>query len=318
MPPILKMTHGPQHYGPAITRSLVTDQTGENLLDVNGGAVWAFDVAEGLGVDPAAGESMWFVPGDLQRQYMLSEWKFISSAAGRYMGMLSRGSIPGAGTIGYYLLGVESNDFLSIVSVTGAGDAVLQAVNILAMDENEIFRLQSWVITSYDGNTQDITIEHISHGKVSNAPGAAAYNLGAIADPCFLDLKVDGGVTQTVTFASGDAIIIANGTLAALTPLGVALVIMDQIAGVRAWVPAGTTATVIATDTWGNAGSIDIEVAAADDANATLGYPLVLGAGAVIQNRIADNDRIRGFSGLIGGHGGNTAQWVRSFAISGV
>jgi hypothetical protein len=318
MPPIVYRTHGPDRTGGgSLTRNLITDQTPETVLDVNAGAVWAFNAVEGLGVAAAAGESIWYFPGDLERQYMLSEWKFITSAAGRYMGMVARASTPGAGALGYYILGINSNNFLSIVSVTGAGDAVLGAVAITAMVENEIFRLQARVIASYAANTQDIAVEHISHGKVSNTPGAAAYNLAAIADPCFLDLKVDGGATQTVTFAAADAIIVANGTLAALTPLGVALVIMNQIAGVRAWVPAATTATVIATNTWGPSGSIDIEVAAADDANAVLGYPLAAGAGAVVQNRLASNARIRGFNGVIGGRSGNTAGWVRSYAISG-
>lgn len=317
MPPIIKNMHGPWRYGPSITRNLITDQTPETIIDVNGGAVWAFNVLEGLGVAPAGAQSLWYFPGDLQRQYMLSEWRYVSSAAGRYMGMVARAATPGAGTLGYYLLGVQNSNTVRIVGVTGAGDAVLATAAIPALELTEIFRLQAWVLTNYGANTQNIILEQLSRARVSNTPGAANYNLAAIGDPCNFNLDIDGGVTQTITFSSLDAIVIANGGLGALTNVGVAAVLNDQMVGGYAMVPTGATYVVIYTNTWASSGAIDID-AVVLDANAAFGFPVVEATGSATQVRVLNNDRIRGFSGVIGGHGGNTASWVRSFAISGV
>lgn len=319
MPPIRinkhAQNHGQDRYGPAISRDLIAVQTLENLAEVAGAGLWGFNASEGLGVGAAAAESRWYFPGDLRRQHMFSEWKFISSAAGRYMGMLARASAPGAGSIGYYLLGIKNNTTVALSTVTGAGTTDLATAAITALEENELFRLESWVLTSYAGNAQTLILDHISQGKASNSPGAANYDLTLVADPCFLDVKVDGGTVQVITFASTDPLIAAFN---AVTNAEVAAVINSQIVGARAWVPAAATYVVIATNTWGNAGSVDVDAAPVDDANTVLGFSLVAGAGTSVQVASSDNSRLRGFSGLIGGHVGNTAQWARSFSLDGV
>jgi hypothetical protein len=251
---------------------------------------------------------------------MSTNWKYISSAAGRYFGMMARASAPGAGTLGFYLLGIKTTNTLVIAEVTGAGTTDLATAAINNLAAQDLINLEAWIITSYDGNTQNIVLNYNYHATVTTNPPAAAYNLAAVFDPCSIDVTVDGGAPHTVTFASGDPIVVANGGFGALTNAGVAEVINSQISafGATAFVPAGTQQTSITTNTPGSTGRILVSAGAPDDANSVLLFPTSVRINGNVQARVANNNRLHGFSGLTGGRGGNTAQWARSFRVDGV
>ena len=200
----------------------------------------------------------------------------------------------------------------------GITDLATQAITALLPLE----RYRQTLTTRYDVvlGTQTLSAEYLGRARQTNSPGAANYNLAAIADPCYLRLEVDG-VDTDVEFASGDALVIANGGLGALTNAGVAAVINDQVATCRAWVPTAATYVAVSSLLWGSTGTIRAEVPGTlADANTALAFPTPGAAVAGEQFTITgtDNNFVQGFNGARGGYVANTACYLRSYTLEGL
>jgi phage tail sheath protein FI len=120
---------------------------------------------------------------------------------------------------------------------------------------------------------QDVTIVGVQ--ALVTSGNAGAYNLNAIdgGNPVLLTLKVDGGITQTITFASTDAIIVANGGFSALTAAGAAHVINSQILEAEAnYSGAGV---LLRSDTYGSASIIQVTGGTANDLTNGFNYSTV-------------------------------------------
>jgi len=296
------------------------------MVGVIGGTLWTFAVGEGFGSAAVAGASFWYFPGELPNQKQTWEWKYNAHTATGAWGGLTRvnyhsATDPGGGaitTIGYYFLRMRNDDSFRLSRITDAGITDLGTAAITTLYSGEIYR--QTLTTRYDQSSgaQSLLAEYFGRARTSNAPGAAAYNLAAIADPCVLRVEADG-VNRDVTFASGDPLIAAFN---AVTNAEVADVINAQIgAYVRAWVPAAATYVAISSLLFGASGQVRIVAAAPlDDANTALAYAL-LGPGNVGEYHAlasADNTFVMGFNGARGGYVADTSTYLRYYALEGI
>lgn len=335
MPPIFVSRHGQPSGGgvgglpagtPLVSRDFITDQTWRRLAGIIGGTLWTFAAGEGFGSAAAVGSSFWYFPGDLPNQRQTWEWKYNSHVATGAWGGLSRvnyhtSTDPGGGaitTVGYYFLRMRNNDSFRLSRVTDAGISDLGTAAVNALFEGEIYRQQ--LTTRYDtaSGVQTLLAEYTGRARTANNPGAATYNLTAVADPCTLRVEADG-VDRDVTFASGDPLIAAFN---AVTNAEVAAVINAQIgAYVRAWVPAASTYVALSSLRFGASGSIRVVVPGVlDSANDALAFPL-LGPGNVGEYdalNAADNTFTVGFNGARGGYVANTSTYLRYYSLEGI
>lgn len=341
MPPILPYRHGQSTGAGSIgglsptapvvhTRNFITDQTWHLLVGPIGSTLWNFVAGAdgGFGSLATAASSFWYFPGSLPRQKQTWEWQFNAAAAGGSYGGMSRLNYhsttdPSGGaitTIGYYFTRIRNGDtfYISRIDNAGVTNLVTQAL-AAAMYPLERHRTTMTCLYNPILGTQALRAEYIGRARISNTPGAANYNLAAIADPCYLRVSVDG-VDTDVEFASGDALVIANGGLGALTNAGVAAVINNQVATARAWVPTAATYVAISSLTWGALGTIAVEVPGTlDDANTALAYPVAAAtAGEYYALESADVNFLYGFNGARGGYTANTGCFLRSYTIEAV
>jgi hypothetical protein len=280
-------------------------------VDPTGAPVWGFSAVEGLGVAAAAGAQTLLVsPGGSVSQKVTSDWKVITNAGAADFGMVGRWK--NAAT-GFYFARLRGLNSFRLSEWNGAVLSDLGTQAVTAVVENEILRIS---LEASVGASQSLVANYSSRAKVSNTPGAAAYNLTLVADPCTLRLVVDG-VNRDVVFASGDALVVANGGLAALTNAGVAAVINNQFGTVcRAWVPAATTFVIVSSLAYGTSGSMAVGVAPANNANAQLVFPVAAAVlGDAFKLNAFDATLPTGFWGICGGFSGNSACWCRNYTV---
>jgi hypothetical protein len=334
MPPITRILHGQSSGGvggisagtPLLSRDFITDQTWRRMAGILGSTLWTFTAGEGFGSAAAVASSFWYFPGDLPNQKQTWEWKYNSHTATGAWGGLTRlnyhsATDPSGGaitTVGYYFLRMRNNDSFRLSRVTDAGITDLGTAAVTTLFEGEIYR--QYLTTRYDTSSgvQSLLAEYAGRARSSNTPGAAAYNLTAIADPCVLRVEADG-VNRDVTFASGDPLIAAFN---AVTNAEVAAVVNAQIGTyVRAWVPAASTYVALSSLRFGSSGSVRIVAAAPlDDANTALAFPLI-GPGNVgeyLPLSAADNTFVVGFNGARGGYVATTSTYLRFYSLEGI
>lgn len=117
-----------------------------------------------------------------------------------------------------------------------------------------------------------------------DAANLETFNLNAIAAGAAttLTVAVDAGITQTITFASTDPIVVANGGYAALTAAGAAAVVNSQIIGGEAGYV--TTQFTIYSDRFGSGSVIQVTGGTANDAGNGFDFPTVAETGSVGSN----------------------------------
>ena len=171
-----------------------------------------------------------------------------------------------------------------------------QTFNLLAGSAESPTGTRTSVIRfNYDnggGAQTDQDAELIGVQAFLTSGNAGAYNLNGIdgGNPVTLTVKVDGGITQTITFASTDAIIVGNGGFAALTAAGAAHVINSQIVdGEANYSGAGVT---LRSDTYGSDSIIQVTGGNANDA--TLGFDFSLVAASSIGSNVGDLSAVTG------------------------
>lgn len=315
---------------PLLSRDFITDQTWHLMTSILGSTLWNFVAGAdgGFGSAAGAGASFWYFPGGLPRQKQTWDFQYNTHAAGGAWGGLSRlnyhsSTDPSGGaitTIGYYFLRMRNNDSFRLSRVDNAGIADLATQAITALDALERYRQTLTILYNPALGTQSFSAQYLGRARTRNSPGAANYNLAAVADPCYLRVEVDG-VDVDVEFASGDALVVANGGLGALTNAGVAAVINDQVASARAWVPTGATYVDISSLLYGSSGTIRCRVPGIlDDANTVLAFPTPASAVAGEQFTLtaSDNTFVNGFNGARGGYVANTACFLRSYTLEGL
>jgi phage tail sheath protein FI len=158
-------------------------------------------------------------------------------------------------TFNFFVNSVETDDPGSVAAV-GAG-GVRNANMRITWDNGA------------GSNTTNVDFQGIQAETDNTASAAATYNLNGIAAGAdtTITLRVDGGIVQTITFSSTDAIVIANGGYAALTPAGVAHVINDQAVDCHAFYNGNVV--WIKSDTYG---SDSIMQVTGGTANAVIGF----------------------------------------------
>jgi phage tail sheath protein FI len=135
--------------------------------------------------------------------------------------------------------------------------------------ESPVGTRTSTIRFNYDngaGAQTDQDAELIGVQAVITSGNAGAYNLNAIdgGNATTLTIRIDGGITQTITFDSADAIIVANGGYAALTAAGAAHVINSQILDAEAnYSGAGV---LLRPDTYGTNSTVQVTGGNANDA----------------------------------------------------
>lgn len=134
----------------------------------------------------------------------------------------------------------------------------------------------------------DVNIDGV-RAIVNNSPGAATYNLSGIAAGAAttLGIAIDGGFTQTITFASTDPLI---SNYAAVTPEEVSDVINDQLIGGKADF-SGNVVTV-RSDTFGSNSSIQVSAGSPNDANSVISFTTTLQTS--VGNDVADITAVTG------------------------
>lgn len=163
------------------------------------------------------------------------------------------GSGPTAATIGpsantetfnFYVNSVETDD---PGSVAAAGSGGVRTANLRVSHD-----IGAGITTT------DCEFVGVQAETDNTAGAAATYNLAGIAGGAdtTLTIKVDGGVIQTITYSSTDAIVIANGGYTAVTPAGIAAVINDQIVGAQAYFNGNVV--WIKSDTYGSDSKIQV------------------------------------------------------------
>jgi hypothetical protein len=124
----------------------------------------------------------------------------------------------------------------------------------------------------YDEDNTEWRVERVFETtfQASVSSGIETFDLDAInsgADTS-IDISVDGGGAETITFSSGDPLIL---DYTAVTAVEIAAVINTQIVAAATATIAGGVVT-ISSDTVGAASAIDIDAGTPDDANAALGF----------------------------------------------
>ena len=147
---------------------------------------------------------------------------------------------------------------------------------------------------SYDNGAGVVVLDMDFEGVQADVDSVLAgpYNLNAIAAGAAttLTVKVDGGITQTITFDIADPIIVANGGYAALTAAGAAHVINDQIIGGEAsYSGAGVK---ILSDTFGSDSIIQVTGGTANVVINGFDFPVV--AETSVGNDVGDLSAVLG------------------------
>ena len=112
---------------------------------------------------------------------------------------------------------------------------------------------------SIDYSTGAVVLEFGTKATLTSG-NTETFNLAAIGDPVTLDVIVDGGTPQTVTFGSGDATLYS-----AVTAAEIKTVFDAQLTGVTTTIVSG--ALVINSDTFGPTSSIQVSNGSPDNMN---------------------------------------------------
>jgi len=297
--------------GTSISKNFITDQTFERLSsDLSLATNWGFVVGEGLGSAGLAGSTVGHIlaHGDGNDIRVTTEWKWNSSGAGASYGVIGRMATYLNPDDFYYWLRVFENDSIRLTTTNGGTanlDTQALGKNLVA---GEIFQL-IYEITDTTG-AQDHLGTFKGRGRTDNVAGAATYDLDGIAAGADTEIQiaVDGGALGTVTFAAGD---FAN--YAACTGAEIVIIIENTLPTTRAWLVGNII--YISTNTFGAAGSIEIDAGLANDANAVLGLTTGAEAGDEQTVSAADATYTYGFIGFRGGFSGNTSTYIRNIDI---